>query len=110
MFPEPIVGGGPVPQAVVKGRANSHDTELFKNLSLNERGDEALNYRASPEISLQLYNFLQGLYRTSIEQHTVPKNVEEKRTEVKSDPESYVIHIKSLPKPLKHSPPVSSIF
>ena len=98
MFPEPIVGGASIPHAVVTGPENPRDSNLYKNLSLNERGDEALNYRASPEINLQLYNFLQGLYRTSIEQPTVAKNEEEKRTEVKSDPESYVIHIKSLPK------------
>jgi hypothetical protein len=104
LFPQPIVGGGDEPQPVVMGKANVRDTDLVKNLSLKQRGNEALSNPGPPEISLQLYNFLQGLYRSSIEQ-PILKDMNEEIREVKSDPESYQVHINALPKTAQHLAP-----
>jgi hypothetical protein len=99
MLGDPHVAGGSIPQAIVTGPEIPHHTSYYKNLNLNDRGEDSLYYNAQPELRLKLFNFLQGLYRAGIQHPSPPKNVDEKRTEVKTEErESHLVHVKSLPK------------
>ena len=95
----PLNVGGADPISIYSSVEAPKDTNHYRTSQLNEKMHKSLESEGSPESILKIYNFLNGLYRTSINLDKSSteekiKNSKENSHEADTD---YSIFMKSLP-------------